>query len=197
MNYEQLKQPNLSIVGIPEECLAYVTEVFGVPPKYPSATVGWANCIQHTGTPPSLAVPIWFKYNGPDGHVAVWDNGTIYSTSSVGDKTFSSIQQLCTWMGEGMTYLGWSEDINSVKVIGEEMTDKNQISAFIWAFYGRDARPTEIETYGAMPLQETINNILGSQEYLNFYAYRNKVFADAATSDFQPYNGPTLYTKAT
>jgi hypothetical protein len=118
--YEQAIQPNLSIVGQDGYCLVYVHEVFGVPAEYPSATVAWQSAqFPHPGeTPPSnIAVPVWFSYNGPDGHVAVWDKGTIYSTSAQGDKTFPSIQALVSWMGEGMTYLGWSEDINSVRVV--------------------------------------------------------------------------------
>ena len=119
MSYEQLVQPNLSVVGQPEECLAYVREVFGATSEYPTAAAGWENAqYKHAGEqPPANSVPIWFSYNGPDGHVAVWNNGTIYSTSKEGDKTFPSIQELIDWMNEGFVYLGWSEDVDSKRVV--------------------------------------------------------------------------------
>lgn len=55
------------------------------------------------------------------------------------------------------------------------MTDKNQINAFTWAFYGRNARQTELDTYSKLPLQETINRILTSAEYLAYHENRDKV----------------------
>lgn len=75
------------------------------------------------------------------------------------------------------------------------MTDKNQIGAFTWAFYGRAPRQTELDTYGSLSLQETINRILTSQEYLDFYNYRNTALATASNADVQPYSGPQLFTK--
>lgn len=118
MEYTQLKQPNLNIVGQDGYCLVYVREVFGVPAKYNTASDAWHNAqYQHTGYPPTgIAVPIWFSWE-TDGHVAVWDNGTIYSTTAHGDKTFSSIQELVDFIQEGIVYLGWSEDINAVRVV--------------------------------------------------------------------------------
>lgn len=136
-------------------CLAYVTEVFGVPAKYPSATVGWANAqYKHPEQPPSgVSVPVWFKYNGPDGHVAVSTPSGIYSTSSQGDKIFGSIQQLVSWMGEGMTYLGWSEDVNNVRVVqpqqGESdmIPDLGHLDALFQNFIGRPSNAGEQAEY--------------------------------------------------
>lgn len=120
--YQQLLEPNLGVVGYSGLCLKYVTEVFGVPPKYPSASVAWQNArFKHTGTPPNNSVPIWFSWQ-VDGHVALWDNGLIYSTTAQGVKTFKSIQALMNYIGGGIAYLGWTEDINNVKVVGETMT---------------------------------------------------------------------------
>ncbi len=118
---EQLKQPNLSVVGEDGYCLAYVTEVFGIAPKYPTALAAWdaSTALNHPSvTPPiNVSVPVYFNYDGPDGHVAVWHEGTIYSTSAQGDKTFPSISALTSWMGEGFVYLGWSEEVNGVRVV--------------------------------------------------------------------------------
>jgi opacity protein-like surface antigen len=128
VNYQQLIQPNLSVVGQNGECLVYVREVFRVSAKYATATAAWENAqYKHSGTPPANAVPIWFSWEA-DGHVAVWDNGTIYSTTAQGDKTFASIQALMDYIGGGIAYLGWSEDINNVRVVqGENMSPMTAI----------------------------------------------------------------------
>jgi LysM repeat protein len=117
---EQLKEPNLSVVGESGECLVYVREIFGVAAKYPTATAAWENAeFKHEGDQPptDVSVPVWFSYNSPDGHVAVSSGGKIYSTSAQGDKVFSSVQELVDWMHEDFTYLGWSEDVDGVRVV--------------------------------------------------------------------------------
>jgi len=117
--YQQLKQPNLSVVGQPEMCLAYVRAVFGATGEYATAAIGWQQAqYKHVGTPPSnISVPIWFTYDGPDGHVCLWNQGTLHSTSAKGMVTFPSIQALINWMGEDFEYLGWSEDVDGERVV--------------------------------------------------------------------------------
>lgn len=88
--------------------------------------------------------------------------------------------------------------LGSLRLKGGSMTDKNQIGAFTWAFFGRDARPTEVETYGALPLQETINRILTSPEYQAFYDYRNANLGkdtNPPADKVKPYDGPPLFVK--
>lgn len=117
---EQLKSPNLAVVGQPEECLVYVREVFGVGAKYPTATTGWNGTqYKHAGEQPptDVSVPVWFSWQ-KDGHVAVSVPGKgIYSTSAKGDKVFPNIQALLSFMGGGVKYLGWSEDVDGVRVV--------------------------------------------------------------------------------
>ena len=119
--YEQLIQPNTNITWVNEECLMDVREAFGVGAKYPSAMANWnANsAVNHAGTPPSnIAVPIFFSIPTiPDGHVCLWDNGMIYTSSAQGKQIFTSIQALINWMHEGFVYLGWSEEIESTPVV--------------------------------------------------------------------------------
>jgi hypothetical protein len=122
MNYEQLRTFIPSVTAPAGDCLIYSREAFGIPAKFPTATSGWDNAVyKHEGeTPPSnISVPVWFSYSGPDGHVAVWVNGVIHSTSARGMQTFNSIQALIDWMNEGFVYLGWSEDIDGVSVVQE------------------------------------------------------------------------------
>jgi hypothetical protein len=118
MNYEQEIAPNLSVVGQNGECLVYVREVFGIAAKYPTATAGWENAAyKHAGdTPPSdVSVPVWFSWESA-GHVAVSVPGKgIYSTTADGDKVFPTVEALAAYIG-GM-YLGWSEDVDGVRVV--------------------------------------------------------------------------------
>jgi len=124
MEYEQVVQPDLGVEGKEGQCLVYVREIFKVATKYPSALADWdaSTALNHANEQPpaNVSVPIFFSYVGPedqDGHVAVWDQGTIYSTSAKGDKTFSSVQELIEWMDESFAYLGWSEEIDGVAVV--------------------------------------------------------------------------------
>lgn len=117
MGYTQLKSPNLNIVGAEGLCLVYVREVFGVAAKYPTAEAGWDNAdYKHIGEtpPPDVAAPVWFNWES-SGHVAVSVPGKgIYSTTAQGDKVFGNVQECAEYVGA--TYLGWSEDVNGVRV---------------------------------------------------------------------------------
>lgn len=184
MNYDQLIQPNLTIVGQDGECLVYVREVFGVPAKYPTASAAWQNAIQHTGTPPSnVAVPIWFSWE-TDGHVAVWDNGTIYSTTAQGDKTFSSIASLTAFIGEGIEYLGWSEDINNVRVVqGASMVDKTQIPILLAFCWGSEpvtpADLTKLEAFTTW--DDIVPLVLGDSRAAAWYPKEQAYIAQSGT----------------
>lgn len=116
-NYTQLKNPNLNVVGESDECLVYVREVFDVAAKYPTATAGWENAqykFPGEQPPTDVAVPVWFSWEA-DGHVAVSVPGKgFYSVSAQGDKVFATLQELESYIG--CTYLGWSEDIDGVRV---------------------------------------------------------------------------------
>lgn len=119
--YEQLIQPNLSVVGAEGLCLVYAREIFGVAAKYPTAASAWANSkYQHAGVAPptDAAVPVWFSWE-TDGHVAVSvPNKGIYSTSAKGDTIFPNVQAVAEFIGGN--YLGFSEDINGVRVVEPE-----------------------------------------------------------------------------
>ena len=122
MNYEQVINPNTNITWVNEMCLMDVREAFGVTNVgYPTAIANWnaSTEFNHPNqTPPSnIAVPIYFTYSGPDGHVCLWDNGQIYTSSAQGKQTFPSIQALINWMGEDFKYLGWSEEIENTPVV--------------------------------------------------------------------------------
>jgi hypothetical protein len=116
--YTQLKPANLNVVGIPGECLVYVREVFGVSAKYPTATSGWENAsYKHIGEQPptDVDVPVWFSWN-VDGHVGVSVPGEgVYSALERGVEVKASVAVLATAIGG--TYLGWSEDVDGVRIV--------------------------------------------------------------------------------
>ncbi len=133
----QVVQPDLSVVGYPDYCLAYVQTVFKVPvsnPHDPDAWHGWLDAqFKHTDTiPTDVSVPIWFSWSGTVegvydnyGHVAVSTPNGVYTNplSGSGHKVFPSVQALAT--NYGVKYVGWSEDIESLRVVeGDDMTKK-------------------------------------------------------------------------
>lgn len=127
----QLKQPNLATVGALGYCLKYAREVFGVASKYATAWDGWVNAkFKHQDQNfPNVAVPIWFSYppgGTSPGHVAVrLGNGQIYSSPYQSNTTHAVLNSIAeVEQHYRAKYVGWSEDINDVKVIdlGADMT---------------------------------------------------------------------------
>lgn len=137
----QLIEPNLSVVGYPDYCLAYVEQVFGVQnDPDPDAWQGWLNTkFKHTDPiPADVSVPVWFSWTGTIGgitqnwgHVAVSTPQGVYTNplSGSGHKVFPSVPALAT--AYGVKYVGWSEDIGNLKVIGGDMPTDSQIDDWI------------------------------------------------------------------
>jgi len=126
----QLIQPNLLAVGYPDYCLAYVEAVFNAPNIKPSAWEAWEACeFPHTDPIPNdVSVPVWFSWTGTVdgetrnwGHVAVSTPNGVYTNplSGSGHKVFASVPALAS--AYGVTYVGWSEDVSTLKVIGDDM----------------------------------------------------------------------------
>lgn len=198
MTYKQLINPDLSVIGQPEFCLVYVREVFGVYAKYATALEAWQNAqYKHAGQqPPSAAVPIWFSLSNPAGHVAVWNNGKVYSTTAKGDKTFPSIQGLMDYIGEGIKYLGWSEDINGVRVVEpqeeQEMPNEGDV-VNAYHYVGETATPTDVQVYVNKPWNAPDGLFYG--KIAVDIANMQKQLAAAQNGSFTPYSGAQLYTK--
>lgn len=118
MSYQQLKATNLGVVGKGYYCLVYARNIFNVAAKYGTAALAHANAVyKHTDAlPTDVSVPVWFSWK-VDGHVAVNVPGQgVYSTTSAttGHRVFPSIQAVAEYIGG--TYLGWSEDIDGVRI---------------------------------------------------------------------------------
>jgi len=140
----QLVQPDLSVVGTIEECLDYARRVFHVRNLYPNAWTAWENTqFKHTdrNLPTDVAVLMWYSYTATlNGVKANYGHGTvnvpgigIFSSpylANSGHARLSSIteveQKYTTHLDGGtqpVTYVGWSEDINGVRIAeGNNMT---------------------------------------------------------------------------
>lgn len=101
-------------------CLVFVRDCFDIPAKYPSAASAWANAKKrHEGGNPNnypAGVPVFFytpatKY----GHVALHLGGGKYRTNYSGKGTIVTAN-LSDPVFRGMKVLGWTEDLNGVKL---------------------------------------------------------------------------------
>jgi hypothetical protein len=133
----QLVNPNFSIAENAGWCLSYARRVFGAPVVEWSAWQGWMmteHPHEDRNFPAGVSVPVWFDWTGDVGdgnilrygHVAVRrSDGKVWSSplSGYGAAWFNSVDDLTRAFGNGMRYVGWSEDISDVKVIelGEPM----------------------------------------------------------------------------
>jgi hypothetical protein len=121
--WAQLKNPNLSTTGKRGFCLVYARNVFAISPQKPTAWDAWtATQFKHTNRIfPNVAVPVWFRDASGDaapGHVAVrMGNGKIYSSPHTminGYNVLDSIESVEKHYG--VRFVGWSEDLNNVRV---------------------------------------------------------------------------------
>lgn len=113
---------NLNILnlasGYRSLCLRWVRLVFGVASKYVSAKSAWNNAqYRHVGDRnPPRGVPVFFS-GIPFGHVAVSLGWGVIRTTAWPSGNFignTTIDALCKkW---GRTYLGWTEDLNGVRI---------------------------------------------------------------------------------
>lgn len=101
-------------------CLIFARSAFGVAAQYPDAATAWSQAaFKHgtAGTPPA-AVPVWWTGGTHGyGHVAVSaGNGYCYSTDILRHGKVDKVPITRINLSWGLTYKGWTEDINSVRV---------------------------------------------------------------------------------
>lgn len=127
------------------ECLAFVRSLYGVAAKYPDAITAWRNATHKhrtTGDIP-LGAPIWWgptAHTSKYGHVAVYaGNGKCYSTDYGGRGHINLVSIASITNKRGGGYLGWSEDINGVRVI-PAVPPKPKPTPNITAFRTADTR---------------------------------------------------------
>jgi peptidoglycan hydrolase-like protein with peptidoglycan-binding domain len=99
-------------------CLQFVRICFGVGPKYASAISAWNNAkYKHrTSTTRNIPVgaPIFFS-GSRYGHVAIYmGNGYMRTTSASTGRIHT--HKVSSWVAIGYRLLGWTEDLNGVRV---------------------------------------------------------------------------------
>lgn len=146
----QLRNFNQSVPCVPGECLKYVQDGFGIPARYAGAIIDWnRNTNNHSdyNFPAGCVVPIYFSGTGNNiikewGHVAaLMPDRSVYSCSSPTSNQaihYASVDALVAdyaRVGITLHYLGWSEDVEEVRVVGEDMSTVTLDIARIEAFF--------------------------------------------------------------
>lgn len=131
MAYKQLKTPNLNHTDFPGWCLRFVRNSFDIESKYEYAWQAWeASKTKHTGDlPGDAAVPVWFTWTGTiDGVTRNWGDvaihvpgkgvfGTPMRGGGNSNAWHPSVQARAKALGGGAKYVGWTEDVNDVRVV--------------------------------------------------------------------------------
>lgn len=135
MSYKQLIQPNLNIVGTVGGCLKYARQMFGAPAGPLYAWEAWENAKykhEDTNFPTNVAVPLWYSYRTNEGHVTVEVEGRgIYSAPYAKNTTHAVLGSIADVERiYGVKYVGWSEDINGVRVV-EPVTSNSPLSQYV------------------------------------------------------------------
>lgn len=99
-------------------CLVFVRSCFNVPAKYPSAIEAWSHAkYKHTGGVPPKGAPVFWRV-GKFGHIAISDGGGyVYSTDILRRGKVDRVPITYVTSHWKATYLGWTEDVNDVRVI--------------------------------------------------------------------------------
>lgn len=102
-------------------CLQRVRILYGVAAKYPDAAKAWHYTVhKHTdgSVPPRGALVWWTGGSADHGHVALsTGGGWCWSTDIKRPGYFDLVPTADIARKWGMKYVGWSEDINGVRVI--------------------------------------------------------------------------------
>lgn len=139
--FVQVATPNVNVSGTSGWCLQYVDDAVNAPNRAPSAQQSWNNAVANKTAHPNeeppnnVWVPVYYtiengQYAGY-GHVAWYysDGKTtkIYDSeyaSGKRNKPYGSGAELINFMGWKMSYLGWSEAVDGVRVVKPKPTEK-------------------------------------------------------------------------
>lgn len=154
--YEQITSINYNIPYTGGLCEKYVENTAGQNGVFPTAHAAWQAHPDHLNglIPSGVKVALHFTLSkNPDGHTAVsLGDGRIASSTQSGTHATPYIHPSLADLIEvysnptngTCTYIGWSEYIGKLKVVGEEMKPTNaQIDQWISLFYQ--------EAYGKAP----------------------------------------------
>lgn len=146
---KQLVAPNPDVQDYAGMCLQFAQTVFGAPAKYDSAWEAWnATQFKHDiseNVPNDISTLIWFEHWGSYGdeghevygnwgHVVTFVSGRGYLSSpagklgTYGQSWFATISEVERAFNS--KYVGWSEDINGLRVAEYAATPSPQPSIF-------------------------------------------------------------------
>lgn len=115
----QVKKPSLNWNNL---CLMFVRSCFGVAAKEPNAKKAWENSkYKHKETDSAkipVGVPVFYKTKTVNWHVVIsaGDGGMCYSSDVGGKGKIGRIGIQALAKAWGITLLGWTEDLNGVRV---------------------------------------------------------------------------------
>lgn len=122
--YRQLVKPDLSVQEKAGYSLAHIQKAFGAPGTLPLAWHAWLSCeFTHNALSelPNAYVPVWFYTTDYRdnllGHVMIWDpvSEKFWGTPRTGyGKQWFTVESI---VNAKTRYVGWSEDINGVRVV--------------------------------------------------------------------------------
>lgn len=111
-------QPRAGFGGM---CLKHARQSYNVPARFGHARLAWQNTqfrhVQSNLNGVPVGAPIWMDRNGSQfGHVAIFvGNGRMATTDSA--QRLTQVVAVQSWLNAGWRILGWSQDINGVRVI--------------------------------------------------------------------------------
>lgn len=168
MIYVQLITPTPNIPCTPNLCLKYVRETYKIPAKYLSAIRNWnASKTQHKDKNfPNNWVPVWFTVVGNSaGHVAlrqpdgsIWSSSSSFATQPVHHP---SLTAMYNYWDNRLAYLGWTEDIENVKVIKEVnvIGNENHVKILFRQFVNREPTEKELKGYAGKDLAYALGKL--------------------------------------
>lgn len=122
---QAVKWANAQKTGYAGLCLEFAREAYGIPAKYEDAITAWKNAKHKHVTTDLSGAPIgallFMDGQSPHGHVCIKASATTVRTtdSVVGHPMTYTIAT----MDKAYRFLGWSEDLNGVRVAGLENTN--------------------------------------------------------------------------
>lgn len=200
--YQQLIQPDLTIVGIIGFCLNYAGRVFGISSGPATAFIAWQQTkFPHTDQnfPMGVSFPVWFSGAEGAGHVAVHTPNGIYSSpynQKTGHNVLVSIADV--EKNYGVKYLGWSEDIEGKQVIkGVTVPNITPLTHdevnFAYLMVNQPSNINDWNYYANKP-GELIDNLWNAYGKAQYEA-ASKPPVPTTPTDYKPYDGPPLFVE--
>lgn len=128
-------EPDLTVKGNPGYCLKLVGDVFHTKDRpFASATEAWNGAkYKHPASEPlpeDRPVVVFYSWNGkptPQDAYGNWGDvainipnkgvfGSPKASDGYGSRFDHSVEERRAWLGGGAQYLGWTEDINGIRI---------------------------------------------------------------------------------